>query len=287
MNDIEISALESNKLHLLKLADNGPMVFFSGVSNVLEDKDGKLISEVKVAAEAAMKRGHFVVPVTGRPDKATKRLASELGTNNWVANAGSTICVNGKIVASNTLDGDIVKTICELAGKNGLDIMGDEDELVTCSNPQNVYARWEAALFGQASAIKRFNASAEHKKMILLVPNNFRKQLTSLPEIFRSELKRILGSSYFKQVDNLSILVSHAGRYVEIYPARKSHAINIVRDQLGVLFENTVGVGYSGSDADMWGAVSIPVAMKFAPSIFTKDAAFQAKTMVEVFEKLG
>ena len=277
----------TNKLSLIKMPKIGNMIHFASFSHILTNSDGTIDESIIEHINNAISKGDYVIPVTARPAGITKLLSEKLGLNTWVAYGGGTICLNGEIIFDKTIDREIVKVICKLAHDNGMGIISDKDGVISCDNPENIFARYESALFQQAEPILSFNANDDHRKIILTVPNQFRRQVTNFPGIIKSELIRVLGEEFKVAINNLSISITHASCYVEITANRKSYAVSVLRDKLNIPFERTSGTGYSGEDVDLWKSVAFPIAMNFTPSMFSKEVIFKASSFAEVLDKLS
>lgn len=288
MNDDNyLNALLSNKLSLIKMPKSGNMIHFASFSNILTDSDGLILQSVIEPIQRSISAGDYVIPVTARPAAITKTLCEKLGLETWIAYGGGTVCLNNEIIMDKVIDPQIVDVICKIATENGMGVISDKDGIISCDNQENVFARYEMAVFGQLKPVLDFNQNDNHRKIILTVPNQFRKQVMNFPGIIKSELVRLLSGDLRTDINNLSVAITHASCYIEITAARKSYGVDIIRTRLDIPFERTSGTGYSGDDIDLWKAVALPIAMNFTPSIFSKDAIFKTASFAEVLNKLS
>jgi len=287
MEEIDLNILLSNKLPLIKMPKTGNMIHFVSFSNILTNPNGSIIDSINERIKRVLDDGDYVIPVTARPSRITKILSDKLGINTWVAYGGGTICIDGQIVVDKLIETEIVKQICELAKDNGMAVISDKDGIITSDNPENIFARYEAAIFSQSEPIQIFDLNDDQRKIILIVPNEFRRQVANFPGIIKSKLIRILGDDHKVAINNLSIAITHASRYIEITAAHKSYGISVVRDKLNIPFDRTSGTGCSGDDVDLWDSVAFSIAMNFTPSMFSKDVVFKASSFAEVLDKLS
>lgn len=288
MNDEPyLNVLLSNKLPLIKMPKTGNMIHFASFSNILTNSDGSIIESIYEPIRRTIANGDYVIPITARPARITRILSKKLGLSTWVAYGGGTVCINDEIILDKIIDTKIVKVICDIANKNGMGMISDIDGVISCDNTENIFARYEAAIFQQEKPILAFDVNGSHRKIILTVPNQFRKQVTNFLGIIKSELTRILGDDLKTDINNLFIAITHASCYIEITSTHKSYGVSVVRDKLNIPFERTSGTGYSGDDIDLWKSVAFPIAMNFTPSLFSKDVIFKAVSFAEVLEKLS
>ncbi|WP_249028729.1 HAD family hydrolase [Tannockella kyphosi] len=242
---------------------------------------GKLVSEKnRYAIKKARENGHLVYFCTGRAKCSLGEDVSSIECDGYVLSAGGYVENNGRIISETTIDTSVVRKLKDALEIEGIAFIFESTKCTYITDDfihgfiggqrdlsQQVYQKEMDVAYASFCPVPMQDWDGQGIQKVCFATNK-KDALNKIENEFKD---------YFTVIEHSVFCSEYLVGEIIIHGTSKATGIQLIVDDLGCGFENTIGLGDSMNDYPMIQSVAYGVSMKHAPDELKKASKMVAR----------